>query len=81
MISEAGGRGISRFSRMEVPCMPWFSDRAGSVSTSRIALLTMLPSDLLNGVGTPNTLISRLNRPAYTSPCQRFAAPSRNANA
>ena len=29
MISQAGGHGLSRFSRMEVPYMPWFSDRAG----------------------------------------------------
>ena len=32
-------------------------------------------------VGTPVALISRLNSPAYTCPCERFAAPSRVANA
>jgi hypothetical protein len=35
VISWAGEPGISRFSRMEVPYMPWFSDRAGSTSASR----------------------------------------------
>ena len=33
----------------------------------------MLPSGLLNGVGTPVSLISRLNSLACTYPCQRFA--------
>ena len=34
-----------------------------------------------DNVGTPNSLISRLNSPAYTCPCQRFATPSRNVDA
>jgi hypothetical protein len=34
-----------------------------------------------HGVGTPNSLITRLNSPACTCPCERFAAPSRVANA
>jgi hypothetical protein len=35
----------------------------------------------VNGVSTPKLGISRLNSPAYVYPCQRFAAPSRVANA
>jgi hypothetical protein len=46
-----------------------------------IALLAVLPSVSLNDVGTPNTLISRLNSPACTYPCQRFADALTNANA
>lgn len=61
--------------------MPWFSDRAGSVNDSRITPPTMLPSARLDSVGTPISLISRLNNPACTHPCQRFAAPSRDTNA
>jgi hypothetical protein len=52
--------------------MQWFSDRAGSADSSRIALPAMLPSALENSVGTPNSLISRLNSPACTYPYQRF---------
>jgi hypothetical protein len=81
MINWTGDRGISRFSRMKIPHMPWFSDRAGSPDGSRIAPPAMLPSALANDVGTLNSLISRLNSLACTYPCQRFAAPSRNANA
>ena len=33
VISQAGGHGLSRFSRMEVPYVPWFSDRAGPLAT------------------------------------------------
>src|SRR6478609_7723463 len=29
LITRMGGRGISRFSRMKVPYMPWFFDHAG----------------------------------------------------
>ena len=53
--------------------MQWFSDRAGSTVSWRIALPAMLPSGLVNGVGTLNSLISRLNGPACTYPFQRFA--------
>src|SRR6478672_2544545 len=35
LITRTGGRGISRFSRMKVPYMPWFFDHAGSNSASR----------------------------------------------
>jgi len=58
-----------------------FSDRAGSTSDSRIAPPVMLPSALLNNVGTPISLISRLNSPACTYPCQRFADALTDANA
>jgi len=34
----------------------------------------MLPSASVNGVDTLNSLISRLNSPACTYPCQRFAS-------
>jgi len=34
----------------------------------------MLPSGLVNGVGTLDSLISRLNSPACTYPFQRFAS-------
>jgi hypothetical protein len=40
-----------------------------------------LPSALFNNVGTPTSLISRLNSPACTYPCQRFAAALTDANA
>jgi hypothetical protein len=50
-----------------------FSDRAGSDCDSRIAPQPMLPSDIVNSLGTPIALISRLNSPACTCPCQRFA--------
>jgi hypothetical protein len=41
----------------------------------------MLPSGLVNGVGTPNSLISRLNSPAYTYPYQRFTDALADADA
>jgi hypothetical protein len=66
---------------MEIPYMHRFSDRAGSVDGSRIAPPAMLPSDLLNGVGTPISLISRLNSPACTYPCQRFTDALADADA
>ena len=46
-----------------------------------IALPAMLPSASVNSVGTPNWLISRLNSPACTCPCQRFAAALTDADA
>ena len=66
---------------MKIPYMHRFSDRAGSTGDSRIAPPAMLPSDLFNGVGTPTSLISRLNSPACTYPCQRFAVALTDANA
>ena len=41
----------------------------------------MLPSASVDSVGTPNLLISRLNSPACTYPCQRFAAALADADA
>jgi hypothetical protein len=58
-----------------------FFDRAGSADGSRVTSPAMLPSGLFNGVGTPNSLISRLNSPACTYPCQRFAAALTDADA
>jgi hypothetical protein len=58
-----------------------FSDRAGPAGDSRITPPAMLPSGLFNGVGTPNSLISRLNSPACTYPFQRFTGALTNANA
>ena len=40
-----------------------------------ITLPAMLPSAYADNVGTPMTMISRLNSPACTYPCQRFARP------
>ncbi len=37
--------------------------------------------DVCDRLGTPDMLISRRNSPACTCPCERFAAPSRVANA
>jgi hypothetical protein len=45
------------------------------------ALPAMLPSASLNDVGTPKPLISRLNSPACTYPCQRFTDALTNADA
>ena len=66
---------------MEIPYMPWFSDRAGSPGDSRVTPPAISPSGLVNGVGTPNSLISRLNSPACTYPFQRFTDALTNANA
>jgi hypothetical protein len=60
--------------------MPWFSDRAGSASGSRIAPPAVLPSTLFT-VWAPRIGISRLTSPACTCPCQRFATPSRDVDA
>ena len=50
----AGGQcGISRFSRMKIPYMHRFSDRAGSAGDSRITPPAMLPSACHDDVGTP----------------------------
>ena len=57
-----------------------FFDRAGPTGHA-ITRPAVLPSASVNGVGTPKPLISRLNGRACTYPCQRFAAPSRVANA
>ena len=46
-----------------------------------IALPAVLPSASVDSVGTPNSRISRLNSPACTYPCQRFAAALADADA
>ena len=60
--------------------MPWFSDRAGPADSSRITLPAVLPSTLWT-VWAPRTGISRLNSPACTYPCQRFANALTDADA
>ena len=66
--TPAGDRGISLFSRMETPCVPGFTDRAGSLGGSRITPSRAWPSAWCDSVGTPNSHISRLNSPAHTYP-------------
>jgi len=44
LIRAVGETGLSRFSRMERACMPWFSDRAGPPDGSRLTPPTVLPS-------------------------------------
>jgi hypothetical protein len=46
-----------------------------------IALPAVLPSAFRDGVGTPIPLISRLNNPACTCPCQHFTDALTNASA
>ena len=58
-----------------------FSDRAGSPDGSRIAPPTVLPSAYFHNAGAPDSLISRLNSPACTYPCQRFASALAGADA
>jgi hypothetical protein len=81
VIDRTGECGTSRFSRMEIPYMHRFFDRAGSDGSSRMTLPTVWPSALVNSVGTPMSLISRLNSPACTYPCQRFAVVLADADA
>ena len=59
----------------EIPCMRRFSDRAGSADGSRVAPPAMLPSSLFDGVGTPDSVISRLHSPACTYPCPTLRQP------
>ena len=66
---------------MKTPCMPWFFDLAGPTDGSRVTSPAVLPSDLFNGVGTPTSLISRLNSLACTYPCERFASVLTNVDA
>jgi hypothetical protein len=60
--------------------MPWFSDHAGSPGSSHSATGD-IAFHLKYSVSTPIALISRLNSPACTYPCQRFATPSRAVDA
>ena len=80
MINKSGVREISGFSRMEIAYMRRFFDSAGSPGCSRITPPAMLPSGHVDGVGSPIALISRLNSPASTHPCQRFAVALTGAN-
>jgi hypothetical protein len=80
VISQAGGHGLSRFSRTEVPYMPWFCDHAGSAGGSRPTPPAVLPS-ANEPAWAPRIAISRLHSPACTYPCQRFATPSRVVDA
>ena len=61
--------------------MPWFSDRAGPPNNFAIALLAVLPSACIDSVGTPNSVITRLNNPACTCPSRRFAGALTNTDA
>ena len=58
-----------------------FSDRAGPeprLAYNATAGVAFRPVD---SVGTPNSIISRLNSPACTYPCQRFTAALTNDSA
>ena len=57
----AGARGISRFPCEEFPRMLRVSDCAGSEGGSPMTPPSVLPSASLNGVGTPEDLISQLD--------------------
>ena len=61
--------------------MPWFSDRAGPASGSRHSAAGDVAFHLLDSVGAPIVAISRLNSPACTCPCQRFATSLRIVDA
>ena len=74
-INRPGGHGISRFSRMETPYMRRVSDRAGSAGGSRITPPTVWPSARYDSVGTPNSLISRLNTGPARTPVNASPAP------
>src|SRR5690242_4616174 len=65
---------------MEVPYMPWISDHAGSTNGSRKRRQRCCLPPLVQR-GHPDRLISRLNSPACTCPCERFATPSRDIDA
>jgi hypothetical protein len=60
--------------------MPWFSDRAGPAGDSRITPQAVLHSAIATA-WVPRIAISRLNSPACTCPCQRFAMLSRVVDA
>jgi len=81
MINKPGERGTSRFSRMktDVHALDLWPRRAHQRLAHNAA--GSIAFRLLDNVGTPKKLISRLNSPAYTHPYQRFATPSRNVDA
>ena len=55
-VKTVGDRRISRFSRMEIPYVPGFFDRAGSTGDSRITPPAAWPSACYESVGTPNLI-------------------------
>ena len=61
--------------------MPWFFDRAGPARRLAHSAAGDVAFHLSDSVGTPIVAISRLNRPACTCPCQRFATPLRVVDA
>ena len=67
-ISGLGNRGISRFSRIETPCMQRFSDRAGSADGSRDDAAGNIAFRSFGQRRHPETLISRLHSPACRYP-------------
>src|SRR5919202_950080 len=75
-----GDRGISRFSRPEVPYMPWFCDHAGSPDDSRKRRQRCCLPPFVER-GHPESRISWLDSPACTCPYQRFATPLRVVDA
>src|SRR3954468_14567807 len=60
--------------------MPWISDHAGYTDGSRKRRHGGCLPPLVQR-GHPDRLISRLNSPACTCPCERFATPSRDVDA
>lgn len=80
-INPGGERGTSRFSRTKTPCMPWFFDRAGAHQQLARNVASSVAFRSFDNVGTPIPLISRLNSPAYTYPCERFAHALADADA
>jgi hypothetical protein len=75
-----GGQGISRFSRVLFPCMPWISDPAESLRVSPFPTRLVLPS------APPRASALRFNSHeaqyhTYTFLYQRFAAELADSHA
>lgn len=67
-----GNDGISRFSRMELVCMPGVLRARGVGLALAIVHVAVLPSERDNAVGTPDCSISRLNTlPTHPLPTLR----------
>ena len=77
--SATGACGISLFRRKEFPRMHRVSDRAGSMYGLPMAPSKMLPSASLNGVGTPDFIISRLDGWPACAPVNASPVASRPA--
>src|ERR1700746_51271 len=73
----SGDDGASRFSRVEFPCMPGFSDCAESCECSRFRIRQVLPSACLDGVGTLRAIISQLDIPPTCAPVNASHPASR----